>query len=252
MQIPLRFNSGILFSLLFTCFYSTTAIGAYLEYSSVREFIDELSARSTYSSAELKSLFNQIERQDAVIKSISRPAERVLQWKDYRPIFITDKRIKGGVEFWLKNREVLERAEREYGVPVSIIVSIIGVESYYGHHKGHYPALASLATLAFDYPPRSKFFRSELEHFLLLSKEESLDPLALKGSYAAALGMPQFISSSYRRFAVDFDGDGKRDLWNSIADVTGSVANYFRRAGWRTDEPVAEKVIPAHAPQSLP
>ncbi len=244
MQFPIGFKFGIFFSLLFFYFYSATASGSYLEYDSVRKFIDEISAQHQFDAAELRGLFDKIERQDKVIESISRPAERVLQWKDYRPIFISDRRIEGGVKFWRKNREVLERAEREYGVPVAIIVAIIGVESFYGHHKGRHPALASLATLAFDYPPRSKFFRSELVHFLLLSNEESFDPLAIRGSYAAALGMPQFISSSYRRYAVDFDGDGRRDLWNNIADVTGSVANYFRRQGWQSGEPVAEKVNP--------
>ena len=181
MQFPIGFKFGIFFSLLFFYFYSATASGSYLEYDSVRKFIDEISAQHQFDAAELRSWFDKIERQDDVIESISRPAERVLQWKDYRPIFISDKRIEGGVKFWRKNREVLERAEREYGVPVAIIVAIIGVESFYGHHKGRHPALASLATLAFDYPPRSKFFRSELVHFLLLSNEESFDPLAIRG-----------------------------------------------------------------------
>jgi membrane-bound lytic murein transglycosylase B len=245
MRFSIGSKFGVLFSLLFFCFYSVTASGSYLEYDSVRKFIDEISARHQLDAGELRSMFDKIERQDKVIESISRPAERVLQWKDYRPIFISDKRVDGGVKFWRENRDVLERAEREYGVPVSIIVAIIGVESFYGRHKGRYSALASLATLAFDYPPRSKFFRSELEHFLLLAKEESFDPLAIKGSYAAAMGMPQFISSSYRHYAVDFDGDGRRDLWSNIADVSGSVANYFRRQGWRSGEPVVEKVNPA-------
>jgi len=241
----MRFTYSKLFSSLILCLCSAAASGSYLEYDSVRKFIDDISAEHQFNPAELKGLFKKIERQDEVIEAMSRPAERVLKWKDYRPIFITDKRIEGGVEFWRTNREVLERAESEYGVPASIIVAIIGVETFFGRYKGRHPALASLATLAFDYPPRSKFFRSELEHFLLLSKEESFDPLAIRGSYAAAMGMPQFISSSYRHYAIDFDGDGRRDLWNNVADVTGSVANYFRRHGWRRGEPVVEKVNPA-------
>ncbi len=241
----MRFNFRKFLTPLICCFCSATASGSYLDYDSVRKFIDDISAQHQFNPAELKGLFKKIERRDEVIEAMSRPAERVLQWKDYRPIFITEKRIDGGVRFWRENRVVLERAESEYGVPVSIIVAIIGVETFFGRNKGRHPALASLATLAFDYPPRSKFFRSELEHFLLLSKEESLDPLAIKGSYAGAMGMPQFISSSYRNYAVDFDGDGRRDLWNNIADVTGSVANYFRRHGWRRGEPVVEKVNPA-------
>ncbi len=221
--------------------------GAHADYSNndkARQFITDITARHSLNAAELRGLFKQIERQDSVIKAISRPAERVLKWKGYRPIFITDKRIAAGVKFWREHRELLDKVEREYGVPSEIIVAIIGVETFFGRYKGKYSALASLATLAFDYPPRSKFFRSELEQFLLLVKEESLDPLAVKGSYAAAMGMPQFISSSYREYAVDFDGDGRRDLWNNIADVTGSVANYFRRHGWQRGQPIAEKVSP--------
>ncbi|MEM7294691.1 MAG: lytic murein transglycosylase, partial [Pseudomonadota bacterium] len=191
----------MLFRRLFYCLLTalllqTTASASYLENAKAREFIDEMRDKHNLNEAELKGLFKQVHRQDQVIEAMSRPAERVLRWKDYRPIFITDKRIAAGVKFWREHRETLEQVQEIYGVPIPIIVSIIGVETFFGHYKGKHPALASLATLAFDYPPRSKFFRSELEHFLLLAKEESLDPLSVKGSYAAAMGMPQFISSS--------------------------------------------------------
>ncbi|MBT8130022.1 MAG: lytic murein transglycosylase B, partial [Gammaproteobacteria bacterium] len=166
----------------------------------------------------------------------------VLTWEDYRPIFVTSKRIDKGNKFLQQHREILQRAEKEYGVPAQIIAAIVGVETYYGTRSGRTNVFNSLVTLAFDYPPRSPFFRSELEQFLLLTREEDVDVNNVRGSYAGAMGMPQFISSSYRHYAVDFDGDGKRDLWNSTADVVGSVANYFREHGW---EPGDEVVIPA-------
>ncbi len=241
----MRIISGLL-PLLLGSFLLAPNVGAsYLDHDEARKFIDDVATRHKFNRAELKGIFKQIERQDQVIEAMSRPAERVLQWKDYRPIFITDKRIAGGVKFWREHRELLAEVEKKYEVPAEIIVAIIGVETFFGRYKGKHPALASLATLAFDYPPRGKFFRSELEHFLLLAKEEGLDPLAIKGSYAAAMGMPQFISSSYRAYAVDFDGDGQRNLWNNIADVTGSVANYFKRHGWQPGEPIAERVAPS-------
>ena len=166
----------------------------------------------------------------------------MLTWKDYRPIFVTQKRISKGNRFLQENREILARAEKEYGVPAEIITAIIGVETYYGTRSGKTPVFDSLVTLGFDYPPRSPFFLSELEQYLLLAGEEDIDVHTVRGSYAGAMGMPQFISSSYRHYAVDFDGDGKRDLLHNKEDVIGSVANYFKVHGWKTGEDV---VIPA-------
>jgi membrane-bound lytic murein transglycosylase B len=194
-------------------------------------FIDEVSKKHGFDKEDLQKLFAKIEFKQSIIDAITRPAEGK-PWFQYRPIFVTNTRIKEGVEFWNKNQEILDRAEKEYGVPPEIIVAIIGVETRYGRHKGGYRVLDSLATLAFGYPKRAKFFRSELEQYLLLAREEKLDPLAVKGSYAGAMGQAQFISSSYRNFAVDFDGDGKRDLWNNTSDAIGSVANYFKRHKW--------------------
>ena len=197
----------------------------------VVDFISEVSKKHGFDKDDLKELFNKIEFKQSIIDAITRPAEGK-PWFQYRPIFVTNTRIKEGVKFWNKNQKILERAEKEYGVPPEIIVAIIGVETRYGRHKGGYRVLDSLATLAFGYPKRAKFFRSELEQYLLLAREENLDPLAVKGSYAGAMGQAQFISSSYRNFAVDFDGDGKRDLWNNTSDAIGSVANYFKRHKW--------------------
>ncbi|MDX1512746.1 MAG: lytic murein transglycosylase B [Gammaproteobacteria bacterium] len=166
-----------------------------------------------------------------VLEAISRPAE-AKPWYAYRPIFVTESRIAKGVEFWRSEQATLERAEKAFGVPAEIIVAIIGVETLYGERAGRIRVLDSLVTLGFRYPRRSKFFRSELKHFLLLARDERLDPLAVKGSYAGAMGVPQFISSSYRNYAVDFDDDGRRDLISSTADAIGSVANYLKRHGW--------------------
>ena len=214
----------------------------YSQRQEVKQFIDEMVEDHEFDRAYLTNKFANSFRLENILESISKPAEKKLTWKRYRPIFVTDKRSKKGVEFIKKYRAILERAEKQYGVPVEIIAAIIGVETYYGKHTGKYTVFDSLATLGFDYPPRGKFFKSELKQFLLLSKEENISVDNMTGSYAGAMGMPQFISSSYRRFAVDFDGDGKRDLWNSIPDVIGSVANYFSVHGWKQGEGV---VFPA-------
>jgi len=211
----------------------------YSQRQEVKQFIDEMVEDHDYDRVYLTNKFANAYRLDAILESIAKPAEKKLTWKQYRPIFVTDKRSSKGVAFIKKHRKILARAEKVYGVPVEIIAAIIGVETYYGKHTGKYTIFDSLTTLGFDYPPRSKFFKSELKQFLLLSKEENISVENMTGSYAGAMGMPQFISSSYRRFAVDFDGDGKRDLFNSLPDVIGSVANYFSAHGWKKGEGVA-------------
>ncbi len=211
----------------------------------VKQFIDEMVNDHGFDRSYLTHKFANAFRLENILESIAKPAEKTLTWKSYRPIFVTDKRSEKGVEFIKKHKDILERAEEKYGVPVEIIAAIIGVETYYGKHTGKYTVFDSLTTLAFDYPPRSKFFKSELKQFLLLSKEENISIETMTGSYAGAMGMPQFISSSYRRYAVDFDGDGKRDLWNSLPDVIGSVANYFSVHGWKQGESVAFPVTVA-------
>ena len=216
-----------------TAVMPATVYANYAQRADVKQFINEMVSEHGFDRTYLQAQFAGAERLDNVLESIAKPAEKVLTWKQYRPIFVTSKRSNKGKTFIAKHNDVLQRAEKEYGVPVEIIAAIIGVESYYGKHTGKYTIFDSLTTLGFDYPPRSAFFKSELKHFLLLSKEENISIDKMTGSYAGAMGMPQFISSSYRRYAVDFDGDGKRDLWNSIEDVIGSVANYFSQHGWQ-------------------
>ena len=223
--------------------WSLPAGASFLERAGVRAFIEDVAAREDFNAAELRGLFEQVERQEGVLEAIARPAED-LPWYRYRPIFVTDERIAAGVDFVREHAELLASAEREYGVPPAVVAAIIGVETYYGRHKGRYPVLDTLATLAFGYPPRSDFFRRELEQFLLLARDEQLPLRSLKGSYAGAMGMPQFISSSYRSYAVDFDSDGRRDLWDSDADVIGSVAAYLARHGWRDGAPVVHRANP--------
>lgn len=218
----------------------------YAQRADVKSFINEMVEQHGFDRAYLDAKFASAKRLDNVLESIAKPAEKELTWKQYRPIFVTDNRSNKGRKFIKEHRAILERAEKKYGVPVEIIAAIIGVETYYGKHTGKYTVFDSLTTLGFDYPKRSKFFRSELKQFLLLSKEENIDVDTMTGSYAGAMGMPQFISSSYRHYAVDFDGDGKRDLWNSTEDVIGSVANYFSEHGWKPGASVTHRVSVAN------
>jgi membrane-bound lytic murein transglycosylase B len=217
---------------------SVSASAAPAERAEVRAFISEMEQRHAFDGAELSRVFNAVELRPDIIALITTPAESK-PWHEYRPIFVNPARIQGGIEFWRANSQALERAERMYGVPAEIIVAIIGVETRYGRNMGKYRVLDALTTLAFDYAPRADFFRAELEQYLLLAREERLDPLAVKGSYAGAMGQAQFISSSYRHFAVDFDNDGRRDLWNNSTDAIGSVAHYLSEHGWQKDAPVA-------------
>ena len=206
----------------------------------VHAFADEMVKKHGFDRAELLQILSQARFRGNIIKAMTRPAEGK-PWYKYRPIFVTQSRAKGGVDFWNQNAELLARAEKEFGVPPEIIVAIIGVETRYGGYTGKHRILDSLSTLAFGYPKRAKFFRKELEEFLLLAREEDVDVTGAKGSYAGAMGLPQFISSSYRAYAVDFDGDGKRDLFDSTADIIGSVANYFKRHGWQQGRRVTLK-----------
>ncbi len=207
----------------------------------VRAFIADMARRHGFDKAQLAAWFKAAQVRPAIIDAISRPAESK-PWYEYRPIFLQSSRIEGGVAFWEQHAQALERAERVYGVPPQIVTAILGVETRYGSRQGSYRVLDALVTLAFDYPPRAAFFKSELEQYLLLTREEDIDPLSLTGSYAGAMGQSQFISSSYRHYAVDFDGDGKRDLWNNSTDAIGSVANYFKEHGWERGGGVAVPV----------
>ena len=206
--------------------------------ASVEHFIDEMVAKHGFQRADLVALFGKVQPRERIIQIMTTPAEGK-PWNKYRPIFVNEARVRGGVDFWRANSETLARAESQYGVPAEIIIAIIGVETRYGNNMGSFNVIDALATLAFDYPPRADYFRSELEQFLLLTREEHLDPLTPKGSYAGAMGEAQFMPSSYRKYGIDFDGDGRRDLWHSTADAIGSVANYLSAYGWQRGQPIA-------------
>ena len=211
----------------------------YAQRPEVQAFIEHVSRKHGFDPAELRELFAGVRQQKSILRAIAKPAE-AKPWYQYRRIFLTPERIQGGVAFWDEHAAAIERASQEFGVDPQIIVAIIGVETLYGRRTGRYPVLDALATLGFDYPKRGRFFRGELEEFLLLTREERMDPKAIKGSYAGAMGIGQFIPSSYRAYAVDFDGDGRRDLWDP-EDAIGSVAHYFERHGWIRGAPVAVK-----------
>ncbi|MEX2476209.1 lytic murein transglycosylase B [Marinobacter sp.] len=216
-----------------------------------RAFVDEMETKYGFEGDRVKALLADAARSDDILESIRRPAERTLTWGEYRKIFIKPERVEQGAAFLRKHEEAFARAEAEFGVPATVIAGIIGVETWYGNYKGKYRVLDALATLAFDYPPRSRFFRSELVQYLLMTREQGLDPLAVKGSYAGAMGYGQFISSSYRNFAIDFDGDDIADLLGNPVDAIGSVANYFSAHHWHPDGPVAEPLdgqLPADSP----
>ena len=204
----------------------------------VQAFIARMARKHDFDPHRLQQLFSRVRLQPQVIARITRPAEKSKPWYEYRAIFLGQRRIRGGVAFWRQHAAALHRATKVYGVPLQIIVAIIGVETRYGAFTGKDSVLDALTTLAFAYPPRAHFFRSELEHFLLLTRAEHIDPLRLQGSYAGAMGLPQFMPSSYQAYAVDFDGDGRRDLWHDPVDAIGSVAHYLSAHGWRRGEPV--------------
>ncbi|NLW03905.1 MAG: lytic murein transglycosylase B [Pseudomonadaceae bacterium] len=218
----------------------------------VSEFIDEMVREKKMNRAHLEGLFKDVNKRDDILELIARPAERVLVWHEYQKIFITQQRIDGGKKFMVDYAEALKRAEQKYGVPAEIITAIIGVETYYGGNKGRHRVIDALATLSFDYPPRAKFFRSQLVEFLNLTNKENLNPRLPMGSYAGAMGYPQFIPTSYRDFAVDFDGDGFADIWTNPVDAIGSVANYFVAHGWQKGQPVVEKIKTLKSAEKLP
>ena len=206
-------------------------------------FIDEMVAKHHFKREELQQAFSRAEYKPEVIDSITKPA--ILKpWIEYRPSFINPQRIDGGVQFWQKYAQALKRAEQQYGVPQEIILGILGVETAYGRNPGRFRALDALTTLAFDYPQtknrddRMSMFRKQLENFLIWTRERNVDPLSIYGSYAGAVGIPQFMPTSLINYAVDYDGDGKIDLAHSAADAIGSVGNFLMQHGWERDQPV--------------
>lgn len=205
------------------------------EHTETAALVEELAEQGVPETWLTETLGRAAFRQE-VLDAMAGAAERRLAWHEYRDIFLTEQRIEEGAAFMRQHRKTLARAHAEYGVPADIITAIIGVETYYGRYKGSHRVLDSLATLAFHHPTRGRFFRGELAAFLHIAHEQGVDPAALKGSYAGAMGFPQFIPTSYQAYAVDFDGDGQRDLWHNPVDAIGSVANYFAQHGWREAE----------------
>lgn len=201
-------------------------------------FARDMAEEHGFEARRVRELLERSERQQGIIDAMERPAE-AMPWYRYRRIFVREDRIEAGLAFWSEHEQLIQRVSERYGIPASLLVAIVGVETRYGTYTGRHRVLDALRTLAFDYPPRSDFFRGELVEYLLLTREEGLDPLAPKGSYAGAMGLPQFIASSYRAYAVDFNDNGRRDLWDELPDVLASVANYFARHGWEPGEAVA-------------
>ena len=226
------------------------AQAGYAQRAEVRAFIDEMVADEGYDRAALTRALAAARHQPRIIEAMQRPLLEPPKWHDYAPPFLSPARVDGGVAYWNAHATVLARAEERFGVPPEIIVAIIGVETYYGRNTGSHRAIDALSTLAFDYPRRAAFFRGELKQFLLLVRDLRIDPTAPRGSFAGALGVPQFMPGSYREFAVDFDGDGRIDLWTSPADVVGSVGSYLALHDWQRGQPVLLRA--AIAEDSMP
>lgn len=236
---------------------------SYLAREEVVAFVDEMVSKHQFQREKLEAVFGSAERRQNIIDAMDRPAEG-MTWREYRKIFLTEERIREGVEFWRKHEKTLARAEETFSTPPKLLVAVVGVETYYGKIMGSHPVIDALSTLTFDYPRRSKFFRGQLEQFLLLVCEERVAPFDdddscqneegdaiaadvdirdLVGSYAGAMGYGQFIPSSYRDFAIDFDGDDVRDIWTNPVDALGSVANYMAVHGWEGDGAPVERVV---------
>ena len=209
----------------------------------VRAFVQELVERHQFVKEELEYVFSRARREPAILRAIEPRARQERQpWGAYRTLFVNDRHIAHGVEFWRANRAALARAEQAYGVPAEVIVAIIGVETFYGRNTGRWRTVDALSTLAFDYPPRAAFFREELIQFLVFARNAGIDVFSVRGSFAGAIGIPQFMPGSLMRYAVDFDGDGTIDLRASAADAVGSVGHFLQQHGWQPGAPVLAPV----------
>ena len=209
------------------------------DYKQLDTLFRQVAGETSYTVAQLEELFKDVEIKQNIIEAMERPAESTMTWTRYSKIFLTEKNIKKGVEFWQAHAEILARAEKEFAVAPEIIVATLGVETRYGSNTGNYRVIDALSTLALEYPRRSKYFTAELKNFLLLTDQNKLDPLGVTGSYAGAIGLPQFMPSSYRSYAVDFTNDGSSDLVNSVDDAIGSIASYYSKHGWKPGQPVS-------------
>ncbi len=205
----------------------------------VQEYIEHLVVKHHFDKATLEKMFSTVTINEEVLAKVTKPTESVMTWDQYKALMITPARIEKGLAYWKTHEKFLDNIEKQYGVPPSIILAIIGVETKYGANKGNFPVFNTLATLAFSHGKREKFFRSELTEYLLLARENQLPTLLLKGSYAGAVGLPQFMPSSYRHYAVDANQKGYADLFNNDEDAISSVGNYLNKHGWKTGEAVA-------------
>jgi len=230
--------------LLITLIFNLSIFADYSNHKDSEKVIDELVTKHGFERAYVLEVLKDAKKRRTALNSVAKPAEKTKTWDDYKAIFLKNKRIVDGKKFIKKNIDTLERAEKEFGVPKEIITAILGVETNFGNNMGGYRVIDSLTTLGFDDPRRSKFFRSELIQLFLLTRENNLDILKIKGSYAGAMGYSQFISSSYRAYAIDYDGDGYVDLFNSIDDAIGSIANYLKRHGWKKEGKIVVQTFP--------
>ena len=230
--------------LFITLIFNLSIFADYSIHKDSEKVIDELVTKHGFERAYVIEVLKDAKKRRTALSSVAKPAEKTKTWDDYKAIFLKKKRIVDGKKFIKKNINTLERAEKEFGVPKEIITAILGVETNFGNNMGSYRVIDSLTTLGFDDPRRSKFFRSELIQLFLLTRENNLDILKIKGSYAGAMGYSQFISSSYRAYAIDYDGDGYVDLFNSIEDAIGSIANYLKRHGWKKEGKIVVQTFP--------
>ena len=230
--------------LFITLIFNLSIFADYSNHKDSEKVIDELVTKHGFERAYVLEVLKDAKKRRTALNSVAKPAEKTKTWDEYKAIFIKNKRIVDGKKFIKKNIDTLERAEKEFGVPKEIITAILGVETNFGNNMGSYRVIDSLTTLGFDDPRRSKFFRSELIQLFLLTRENNLDILKIQGSYAGAMGYSQFISSSYRAYAIDYDGDGYVDLFNSIEDAIGSIANYLKRHGWKKEGKIVVQTFP--------
>ena len=230
------------FLFIFFLFFSSSLFADYSEHPEAQDIIDTLVKEHGFDRSYVIQILKTAKKQDRILESMSSPAEFTWTWNRYKKLFLEEKRISNGKKFIKENSTLFNRVEDEFGVPKEIITSILGVETRYGKIKGGYRVLDSLATLGFDFPRRSKFFKSELIQFFILTRENNLDINTVQGSYAGAMGYGQFISSSYRAYAIDYDGDGYADLFNSVPDAVASIANYLQKHGWKRDGTIVQKV----------
>jgi membrane-bound lytic murein transglycosylase B len=221
---------------------STASFAGYEAHPRAQILIDDLKADG-FEESYIRDVLGRAKYQQSIIDAISRPAERRLNWGEYRAIFIEQRRINQAIQFWKEHKETLLKAEEVYGVPPEIVLAIMGVETRFGRITGNYRVLDALSTLGFDYPKRADFFLGQLGDYFRLARQEGVEPGVLKGSYAGAMGYGQFIPSSFLAYAVDFDGDQQRDIWGNPVDAIGSVANYFARHGWRAGDPIVSDVL---------